>query len=310
MSHSEQKHTPDIVYHYTTVDSMMKIVTSESMWATSISYLNDVSERDHYLGLVKQCIPTLLNSGKISNRAVFERLLEAKDFGFTTHPFVASFSRDSDSLPQWRSYCPNGNGVSIGFKVDCLKRAFVEPDPKVIGNLVKNPNVNFVPVEYVGINSSAMVDIDIINAVAGATLLSEQMSSEHDGNSSPADYLQVMLERRACFIKHNSFENEHEHRLLVDGVYWNLHHLQFRATRSSLVPYVAVKIPRRHSSSPPVVNSAIHMSPLAGRWDFIDRVVIGPTTNRELTIEAVRAFLRREGLHVRVEHSSVPYRDW
>jgi hypothetical protein len=38
---------PEVVYHYTSMDTMIKIVESATIWATSISYLNDDSEREH-----------------------------------------------------------------------------------------------------------------------------------------------------------------------------------------------------------------------------------------------------------------------
>jgi hypothetical protein len=37
---------PEVVYHYTTMETMKKIVDSESIWATSLNYLNDASEGD------------------------------------------------------------------------------------------------------------------------------------------------------------------------------------------------------------------------------------------------------------------------
>ena len=39
---------PEVVYLYTTMDTMVKIVTSGKIWATSISYLNDSSEGEHW----------------------------------------------------------------------------------------------------------------------------------------------------------------------------------------------------------------------------------------------------------------------
>ena len=35
------------------MDAMMKIAKSESIWATSIQYLNDVSEQEHYIRLIR-----------------------------------------------------------------------------------------------------------------------------------------------------------------------------------------------------------------------------------------------------------------
>jgi hypothetical protein len=52
------------------------------------------------------------------------------------------------------------------------------------------------------------------------------------------------------------------------------------------------------------------MSPLAGRWDFIDRVVVGPTANMDLSIDAVSSFFKSLQIHVEVAPSTIPFRDW
>jgi hypothetical protein len=52
------------------------------------------------------------------------------------------------------------------------------------------------------------------------------------------------------------------------------------------------------------------MSPLAGRWDFIDRVVVGPTPNKNLSFDAVSVFFEGNGMQVEVVPSAIPYRDW
>ena len=57
-----QKSETAVVYHYTDVDTMMKIVDSACLWATSIKYLNDVKEYEHFRDLVRKNIPRLIES--------------------------------------------------------------------------------------------------------------------------------------------------------------------------------------------------------------------------------------------------------
>lgn len=49
---------------------------------------------------------------------------------------------------------------------------------------------------------------------------------------------------------------------------------------------------------------------LMGRSDFIDRVVIGPSPNKDLSHTAVDLFFRKQKLRVEVVSSAVPYREW
>jgi hypothetical protein len=43
---------------------------------------------------------------------------------------------------------------------------------------------------------------------------------------------------------------------------------------------------------------------------FIDRLVIGPTANKSLSLDAVSSFFKKKELHVEVVSSTIPYRDW
>src|SRR5271163_3890133 len=96
---------PEILYHYTTIDAMMNIAKYRKIWATSISYLNDSSEGDHLLGMIRKRLPALLKKHSLDD-SVLERL-DYTDTEIGDRPFIASFSTEANSLPQWRSYCPN-----------------------------------------------------------------------------------------------------------------------------------------------------------------------------------------------------------
>lgn len=237
------------------------------------------------------------------DKTMFDPILnDSQTRHFTVRPFVASFSRLADSQPQWRSYCPNGNGVSIGFKVECLKRAYLR---NVHRSSPESPSVVFNEVDYTDPNSLSKLDAEIYVIVGAAKKIAEQ-----SGKNTPSlqNAIKFVAERIACFSKHPSFGAEQEFRIVVDSAFGQHDFFGFRQSQSSLIPYVVVSIPRResgHSKDP----SKNQFSPLVGRWQFIDRVVIGPTPNKELSRQAVDAFFRKLKLHVEVATSDVPYRD-
>jgi Protein of unknown function (DUF2971) len=299
---------PEVVYHYTAMDTMMKMVSSESIWATSINYLNDVSEGDHFRQLIRQRVPAYIRNHPSEDMSILETFFNTPNppvlDTFAARPFVASFSQDSDSLPQWRSYCPNGNGVAIGFRVNCLERAFLKPkEDSNSSELPPKPSVTYMKVDYVDSVSVQSLDDDIALAILAANFYTQNEHSDY----TPASFFKVVIDRIACFKKHPSFSNEREYRLLVE-VFGNRRYYNFRATRSTLIPYVPVSIPRRHSRYADLTEPI--MSPLAGRWDFIDRVVVGPTPNKNLSFDAVSAFFEGNGMQVEVVPSAIPYRDW
>jgi TATA-box binding protein (TBP) (component of TFIID and TFIIIB) len=45
---------PSVVYHYTSMETLKKIAESGKIWATSIRYLNDISERDYAISEIQQ----------------------------------------------------------------------------------------------------------------------------------------------------------------------------------------------------------------------------------------------------------------
>ncbi len=92
--------TDEYIYHYTTMDGLKGILESGVLWLTNIKYLNDTTELHH--------------GYEILNSLLKKR--DCPEVGFTddTYAFTASFSKDCDSLSQWRAYA-KGGGVAIGF---------------------------------------------------------------------------------------------------------------------------------------------------------------------------------------------------
>lgn len=230
-------HEPEVVYHYTTMDTMIKIVESKAIWATSIDYLNDTSEGKHYLGLVRRRLQEFAKE--------YDGLLKGftdatKDDTFESRHFVASFSSEDDALPQLRAYCSNGNGVAIGFSVDCLKRAHIAAYRDTWKDAVGFFRVDYLP-ETV---PSSVIEAEISRAIKATDDLQSSMRRHLPKFKSTREIVfRSIIERQACSKKHSSFSNECEYRLVVDPIYVDPSCLNFRPTRTTLVPYVAPSIP-------------------------------------------------------------------
>jgi hypothetical protein len=306
MTEAQSGEEPEVVYHYTTMDTMLKIVESASIWATSIKYLNDTSEGDHFLDLILRRLPDYIRERPRGPEdvGILQDVLnmpQPSEFeSFRHRPFVASFSRDDDSLPQWRSYCANGNGVAIGFLIGCLRRGNVE-----IGHGF-NPRVLCNEIEYVDSFNVKSID-DIISVAVRAAAFAARTHILEDGMSR-GQVFRRYAESAAYIKKHPSFSNEREFRLLVHtfGVS-RYSQFQFRATRSTLVPYVQVSIPRE---LPIDVESEETKTQPKRRPDFIARVVIGPSPSMMLSVDALRGFFEQKQMQVEVVPSKIPYRDW
>jgi hypothetical protein len=85
--------------------------------------------------------------------------------------------------------------------------------------------------------------------------------------------------------------------------------LEFRTIRSTLVPYVSLSIPRKHSGFS-IAGMGQDNSGFVRRSDFIDRVIVGPSPNKDLSKTAVELFFQKLKMSVEVVSSTIPYRDW
>ncbi|MGO9338426.1 MAG: DUF2971 domain-containing protein [Terracidiphilus sp.] len=299
---------PEVVYHYTTVDTMVKIVTSGKIWATSISYLNDSTEGEHFLRMVRQRLPCLLAQYQLRDSVLSKLGSEPKPI--EERPFIASFSAEGDSLPQWRSYCPQGNGVAIGFRVGCLTRARPPLDVDIYRH-----EVQFKSVEYMAEDTPDLFLDDCIANVVGDTdgflALAETLYGK-ENRLAREHIFGMFAESEACRRKHESFSAEREYRLIISGTPSKF--LEFRPVRSTLIPYVQLSIPDmsplKMDDKEDELNGEFGIGGGYKKLDFVAKVFVGPTSNTDLSIDAVEAFFRKQNLDVRVVPSNCPFRDW
>lgn len=318
---------PQVVYHYTSLSALMQIVKSKSLWATSVHYLNDSSERELFINAVRERLPPYrsLNPAVPELDSAFiplshQEAWEADIYqpGFEGKPFVTTFSQDADSPVLWRTYCPNGTGVSIGMKTECLRNAtWAEPPGYRLFDqeLLSKPDISndlkdyirgkhdpfktrFRQVIYLSRSETTEVDAALDVAYHRAC---KQAGSQH---RSIKTFFRHEIEDEACFYKGSSFAVEMEYRLLMPqtGMSWNRIH--YRSTGSSLIPYVILSIPPTEAMWVPTGDTREHY------WDAVQSVIVGPNANMELTTEAIKGFLYSCGHFIKVIPSSAPCRRW
>ena len=130
--------------HYTSPSGLLGIFDSQtpSLFFTQYDSLNDTKERKVIFEILKKYCDKQLAEQKISEelyndilsisqsdlfaitRIIDEELLLSngeKVKGITSssdeecHTYICSFSKNNDSLPMWRMYAQNGNGLAIVF---------------------------------------------------------------------------------------------------------------------------------------------------------------------------------------------------
>lgn len=274
---------PKMLYHYTSIDGLMGILGSNSIWASNIRYLNDKTEFTSTIEkLEKEC--GQLFKGRARDRfkkALFDffkgsEILEKFDI------YVFSFSEEGDLLSQWRGYCLNC-GFSIGFDFSGLEKlksklptwfllpCFYYDDKKYRKELV----------ELIGETFDVMVQTKSQNDMASDEKIIKDILRDHTER-----IMQV-----GAIFKSNSFSAESEWRLIhfrkKDD---NLKDIKFRKGNSMIIPYIEFGVENKYTNTP------------------IKEIIIGPAPYQSLSKESVEKLLDSKKMKCTVTKSKIPFR--
>lgn len=253
MSIIEEKYSDILnvnVYHYTTAEGLLGILLSGKLWATNVNFLNDSKEIREGINILAHEIEERINGCDKSVKGLLQdtkRLLVAPKMYLNAPVFVTSLSEEGDLLSQWRGYCDNGEGFSIGF------------DRASLNAILSNPQISIAKCIY-----------DREEQVRMISALLDEAIEEHADEYEPSEDINKIFQllwrsfldqffRMAALIKHRSFKEEKEWRIvyymkepkhishLEDPGYSNNLKILHRARGRYVIPYVS--LPLKDSSS-------------------------------------------------------------
>jgi len=264
----------------------MEIVRNGELWASNLRYMNDSTEFAFVLDIIRNRVGYLWEQSEDENESkALHQLLRTISESKEMDAYVISFSERRDDLSQWRGYCPPGLGVCIGFKSSVLHEiAF--PTPKRRKTSLDAGISQFGKVIYLDKNSGESFD-GMIKRVLSKDL--ESLASMEQ-----TSVLYSIMTGFAPFYKSNTFEDEAEWRLQLGHSFKanKPTKIGFRIGKSTLIPYAVLDIS-------------------AAGGEYISEVIVGPSPNLDLTVEAVKEFLASEGRpQISVVGTDVPYRHW
>lgn len=267
------------IYHYTSLEGIISILSNKCTWATRIQYLNDESEFMHAISLLLTSLPKSQEVTKQSIKKYIEKIKFRLDDVANLNLFVLSFSENGDLLSQWRGYCPPGRGYSIGFNYDHLE----------------------VQMAKQGFNLRRCIynkqeKLELINEH-----ISQYMISENDdynySDKELDDLAQIFVKQFILFaplLKHHSFLEEKEWRLISDLFPQDHKQIKYRPGKSMIVPYFEFYLTEKDEN----LNCY--------------SIIIGPTPHNSIAINSTRYFIKAHGINTikDVSVSEIPYRDW
>jgi DUF2971 family protein len=110
---------PVELFHFTSIDGLMGILSSRAIWATLATALNDPSETRYALRLTDDVLDSLRDVRPPLARSLRALLhdepLQTKLRPLDQFCYVTSFCETKSVASQWLSYGRNGTGVAISF---------------------------------------------------------------------------------------------------------------------------------------------------------------------------------------------------
>lgn len=249
--------------------------------------MNDAEELIHALDLFEEVVTVALNNDDSRRRDGHSEFLhgllkwiERQRDDTDHHLYVFSLSEVPSLLSQWRSYTPHGKGVSIGFSPDLLKE------------LTKDRSFRLGKCLY-EIEEKLTLFGSLINKLW--ITCSHQQRDEYPNEVYPSRFT-ALVDRYAdsvfpvlALAKHEAFAEEAEWRL-ISRHFTSLDNARFREGASMLVPYLPLSLKRKD--------------------EVFESVLLGPTPHEQLSLPALKAFLKSEKLTATVKSTRIPYRVW
>ncbi|MCP9759182.1 DUF2971 domain-containing protein [Aquitalea sp. S1-19] len=291
----------DTLYHYTSLNGILGILGSRSIWATHATFLNDASEFLHGLSYAKH-----VAGGIFMEDDYLAAFGWAVRHGLETVSadslYVASFSEKADLLSQWRGYCPSGAGICLGFAVPQLKNfcdargyrlekcIYQHQDQlQSVEALVREcfekfPKPRLSREEYDSFDSKGQVDAEIDYR------LQTSEGPEKLQADAAVQWLCAAIAEIAPLFKNEGFHEESEWRIVANEPQ---EQVKFRASSSYLAPYVELEL--LSDATKPALRE----------------VIIGPNPNQRRCQRSIAMLLEASGLvDVDVKVSPLPFNSW
>jgi hypothetical protein len=275
----EEQRLPPLLFHYTSAQSFLGVLTSDAMWASHARYLNDPSELVYASGLIEAALGRWeRRCGESSRRVMQTTCHMLTHLGETDALFAASFSEVGDLLSQWRGYGDFGGGYAVG-----VRAAELDLAGKLAG-------VTLRPVVYERQAQTRIVEQTL------ARFCGEEQAGGGPAERARARDLHARLAMQAIFFKHSSFSEEREWRAVAVVDHASAPDLvSFRPAGGVIVPFVELDMRGGTRTRPERIP--------------LGKIVCGPTLQPDLSRRAVRmALLAHRHPDCEVQVSKVPLR--
>ena len=229
--------------HYTSLEVLQKIVEGRTMWATDIFYMNDKAEFRYAIDLIKSMLDDDSPVKQHAEKVIDLFFDQGESVGIDRSIYSISFSEEEDLLSQWRAYCPKSGGVSIAFEKTDLEALGIAGGFRLIKCIYEE-------------NEQRKI-------LSGVLEEAEQIVAQGGTETDVQEKIIAGILEFAPQMKHPSFVEECEWRLVTEPIGFYEDCVQYRTGESMLIPYVPLCIMQKNKLG-------------------FDHVIIGPNRNSDL----------------------------
>jgi len=264
---------PENLFHYTSIEGMEAILSSCRIWASDIHHMNDGSELLHALEIIRERLIFAHDRHSDSEtERLLQTLIDQVDYLSSTPLYISCFSAKGDLLSQWRAYCPNEGGVSLGFDPQSLTFT----DDLAIFQLSR--------CVYDQTRKRELTD----RAIESFLIVSSASPNVTEEEKIIA--FQSLALRFSPLLKHSAFEDEREWRI------------------TSPHPMPEASVFGTHVPSDHPIRHYEYLLTKSDAPPKLDWVIVGPSANQAANRGQIELLLANLGLDPLVTESEVPLR--
>ena len=217
--------TPQIYYHYTSLDALFNIVNSKTFRLTSLRSSNDRKELFYNIERFLADLHTVCENEKDENtKRYFQRLIKSvennrakfnKECKARHTPYALCLSKKRDNLTHWDRYASNCTGVCIGFNIAALDVLYRRTGNFVFGTGLFDIEEALYTQEMI-LRCIRNMTVRLINALAESTEEHPQLDPISIMDNGGFVYMVAVYQSVMKFAKNSSFVDEDEVRLYFE----------------------------------------------------------------------------------------------